>query len=76
MKKIELSKILDKHLEAAYIISGEKISDKYITPLYTCMQEVWNLAVDKCNENVQINRDTYPDSINKNSILQVKKMIK
>lgn len=40
------------------------------------MKKVWNLAVDKCVENTQINRDTYPDSINKNSILQVKEMIK
>jgi hypothetical protein len=53
MNKISLQEILNKHLEAGYIISGEKIPSKYITPLYACMQEVWNLAVDKCVESAE-----------------------
>ena len=78
MEKIRLSNILDKHLEVAYIISGEKIPDKYITPLYACMEEVWNLAVDKCNENATTRTIPGPGHmirINENSILQVKEII-
>jgi hypothetical protein len=89
MEKITLQEVLDKHLsnminesKDSYITLGEMKDQIEYQVVLNSLKEVWNLAVDKCAENAEAiegwntGYSGSAASIDKDSILQVKEMIK
>lgn len=86
MEKIDLKAILAKHssniqtkLNLGYDLSGKETLT--LSQATAAMQELWNLAVDKCAANFSINQivcwglKTGDTEIDEDSIEKVKQMI-